>query len=277
MLLLSPEGGVVRVRRAGVVGLTAAACLVGAGLGVASAVTPTAADLAKPVQLFDFCAERQFAIAQIDRAGFEAAGYSVTNIVYDNFDEFVLSKGGVFLDTKEVLVTQYVEYSDAARTVPLQIRCKFRTGESLDEGAWPPDSPNNSPGYEVDPAYGFGSAVDGLVSEVDLTCQDLHDDLVAGVEATLTSSEAAAATYATGDGTLVTAPDDIALAGPLWTPPFGGVADAGGVLTLQSKALVSPTGTAGLARFEGAHYCTFAAPTYLRDLIIGAVAAPGAP
>ena len=85
-----------------------------------------------------------------------------------------------------------------------------------------------------------------------------------------TAEQKAASPYTPegADPTIVTTPDVQATSGPQWltnTPPL---TISGDTLQVNSRALISPTGNS-LARFDGAHYCTFVAPEYLRDVLLG--------
>ena len=260
---------------------------------VALAVTPvmagaaplTTADYGKPVSYFRFCAEAQLDTANIDPVELAAVelaggtGISIGGTIYDDMDDFVSSKSGVSIDGRSILTRSYYDYADAQRSLLKQVRCKLRTAESLDKGAWPGGSDNNPGRFAVDPHYGFGAAAaDVVTSDVDAVCSTVNqrtiDNEWDGIVADGLDDDAV---YRPDDDTLAVLPDDVVTSGPEWVglgtiaPPEPLELD-GGVLGVRSRALNVPTTSAeGVPRFRGANYCTFVGPEYLRAAILGDV------
>jgi len=271
-------------RRSGIAAILAAS-LVATGVGVAVASGSwTEATIATPRGFFEFCKDKQLDIAGINPATLATNGIAITNTVYDNvagqpnndqalnkgWDAFVLGKSGIFSSgiTKQILVSQYVEYLDSAKTQPSQIRCKMRTGESLNRN----DFQRLDDGTVTTTPWGFGP---GTAAGPEATCAVINAQTDTNVD---TLIGAGARVFAPGD--VVVDPDVIAAIGPAWTTPFDAlqVVTADGKLHVRAKALVSPSTTPGnLDRFGGAHYCTSVAPEYLRDVITGAASAPVVP
>ena len=136
-----------------------AAAITAVAVAQAGAGPLTAADVGTPRGAFRFCAEAQVDVAKIDRAALAAAGLSVGGRWFSDYNDFIASKSAADPAAGEIVTTQYVEYRDAGRTQPKQYRCKFRTGESLNEGAWPAGSENQAdPRFQVPPYFGFGPA-----------------------------------------------------------------------------------------------------------------------
>lgn len=226
----------------------------------------------QPIGFFTFCADAQVKVANIDEAmtSPEEKDIRITNQVRDEFSDFVSMKSSADPDAKTINTGQYVEYRDAERTQPEQIRCKMRTGESIDEGAWPEGAVNGVPPWNVPPHFGLGSPLgdDVSTSDVDQACSAVNDALITNVWASLSPEDQAASPYQPGS-TLVTVPDDAALTGAAWTQPFPALQLNGAVLEVPSKALLAPVGVIDTPFFEGAHYCTHPAPDYLRAVLLG--------
>jgi hypothetical protein len=269
----------MRRRRVAVVAAAVAAVVAVPALSGAAPLTP--AEKLEPIGFFRFCADAQLAIANLDEGALTTEGISVGGTLYAEFDDFVLSKSSVRTTSpKAILTTTWYDFADAGETEPSLIRCKMRTAESLDEGAWPVGSANNEGRFAVDPAYGFGASVGaGLAtSPLDQPCSVVNQQTIDDVWSELTPSQrddapfnpTGSATSGAAANTLVTTPDVIAASGPAWTQPQVPAVVNGSTLEVPSLALRVPTGGAGgNARFEGANYCTFIAPTYLRDLLLG--------
>lgn len=243
---------------------------------VAGAAPLTAEQIFEPIGSYRFCAEAQLDIANIDEELMIERGISITNVLYGNyFNDFQYSKSAVDIDTLKIVTVESIVWRDAAQTEPRTLRCKMRTGESLNKGAWPAGAENNSPRFVVDPYYGFGETADGVsTNPVDQECRVVNQRTIDNVWSTLSAEQQAASPYSPeGDSpTLVTTPDSVAAIGPEWLANYPTLAVSGDTLQVRSKALVSPSGASGIPRFEGAHYCTFVAPTYLRDVLLGETA-----
>jgi hypothetical protein len=257
------------MRRRRLLGVVAAATALVLSPALAGAAPLTANDYGKPVAHFRFCAEAQLDVAGIDVPAMELAEISIGGVIYEDYDDFVESKSSVQVSPTNVIeVRQRVEYVDG---MPTMYRCKLRTGESIDEGAWPLGAENNGGRMDVDPHYGFGAAADGVADETPQACSTVNERTIDNVWDSLTQPQQESAEYVPGVN-LANGPDQVAFTGPGWlTAPAPYVLE-GGVLTVQSRSLVVPTGTAE-PRFEGAHYCTFIDPEYLRALILGDVEA----
>lgn len=242
---------------------------------LAGAAPLTAADYDRPAGLLGFCADAQVDVANVNESAMRSAGISITSVVYDDWDDFVLSKSAVDADAKQIVTTAHVQYRDRARVRPQMYRCKLRTGESIAKGAWPGGAANNEGRFAVDPRYGFGRAARNVSSSnQDQPCRVVNERTIDNVWDSLTGRQRAAAPFSPegrgSERTLVTTADEVVGSGPAWTASVAPVRRVGDVLEVGSRALVVPTGTAA-PRFEGAHYCTLVAPQHLRDILLGDV------
>ena len=244
---------------------------------MAGAAPLTSAQIYEPVGFFRFCSEAQLDVANIDEAAMQAAGISIGGTIYADLNaDFQWSKSSVDRPSKRILTVTWVEYADAAKTQPRAVRCKLRTGESLNKGAWPAGSDNNSGRFAVDTAFGFGAIADGVsTNPVDQSCTSVNQRTIDAVWNSLTPAQQSASPYKPTDGTLVTAPDTLAGGAPQWLVETNPLSLAGGVLTAESLSMLVPVGAypgsaTAAPRFEGAHYCTLVPPTYLRDVLLGA-------
>lgn len=259
------------------------------GLSSAAPLTPTTQY--QPEGFFRFCAEAQKTIANISPSSPLLAengnpnGYSSGGTIFRTFDDFVSSKSSVSVLGKTILTTTYYTYLDAGKTKRQQIRCKLRTGESLDKGAWPAGADNNPGRFAVDTAFGFGPAATGLSSSpTDAECSAINAQTIQNVWDGLSPAQQASSVYNLTTGEIVTVPDIQTNIGPNWTSDFPALqlnqADPS-ILEVPSKALLVPTSAAtdltgfNSPRFVGAHYCTLVGPEYLRDVITGASAVVG--
>jgi len=248
-----------------------------------SGAAPVTSSNITPQQFFKFCAEGQLDVANISPASplLQANGgnISITTSVFATFNDFVSSKSGASPADNRFLTATYFTWIDAGKTQPLQIRCKMRTGISLNQGPWLAGSETNSGRFVVPPNFGLGSAANGLSSNpsTDQPCSAINQRTINDVWAGLSPAEQTAAPFKPTNSTLVTVPDTLELIGPNWTSPFPTLQTSGGgtILQVPSKSLISPispspplTGFES-ARFLGAHYCTLVAPTYLRSVLLG--------
>ena len=254
----------------GAIGLMAMPLLAGAAPLPSSTTTPTG--------FLRFCAEAQITIANIDTAKLVENGgqFQIANTAYRDESDFVFSKSAVSTSAKKILTTSYVQYEDGSSTAQKLIRCKMRTGESLNKGAWPSGAGYGTGRFVVEPSWGFGSAGNGLSTSpnTDGTCQQINQTTLTNVWGSLSSGQKASAAYNPDNSTIVTDTDTVVGVGPSWTPPVAAVTVSGGIAHIPSRALVATTsGNASVAPyFEGAHYCTLVAPDFLRRVILGQVA-----
>lgn len=254
--------------------------VLGAGTGVARAYfVPGTAAVSSPEGYFSFCGDRQRDTAGISPADLTAASFGIDNYVYDTpgplvgqdlagGDPFVLTKSGIQNDgaARRVLTGQRVEYADAGRTTPVQIRCKMRTHESL---VRPETQKQNFDGGAPSPvSWGFGPLA---ASSPGKSCRTVQDEIVAGVWSSLTPAQQAAAPYQYGTPSVVLGPQSLSLTGSQWTLGEKIVTAAAGVLTIADRSLNAPVGTANPIgdRVLGAYYCTFVAPEYVRGIFLG--------
>ena len=239
---------------------------------MAGAAPLTSGQLYKPVAFFRFCAEAQLDIANIDETVMANKGITIGGSIYADYTDFVNSKSSVSVAGQSILTGQYVEYRDVNLTQPKMFRCKLRTGESIDKGAWPVGSANNGGRFAVDPYFGLGSNATGVsTNATDQQCTVVNQRTIDNVWAGLTPSQQSAAPY-TPVGptpTLKTVADNVVGAGPLWTVSVEPMSVVGSELQVKSLTLLANTNSAGVPRFEGAHYCTLVAPEYLRDVLLG--------
>ena len=306
-------------KRGWVVVAVAAAMTMSAAGGALAYVAAGSSVLTDVPTLMTYCADRQREVAGItalDEAGTTNGGhaYSIVNHVYENVAElpggqalpgtstFVLSKSGIQYDVsnpalpvRRILTVQYVEYSDAGRTQPMQVRCKMRTLESLNR----PESEkqrldNNSPtsvpwGFGPGTASGVGALGDPAYANPTNTaldrmkgCQTTLEESLASVWASLSEAEKDAAVYrpearGSNPANITVDPDSVALLGSEWTQAWNTVTSAtDGSLHLQSRALYAAVGTPNPIgdRVLGAYYCTYTVPSYLKGVLLGTVTPP---
>jgi hypothetical protein len=254
------------------------------GLSSAAPLTPTTQYQAEG--FFRFCAESQKTIANISPSNpllaenGNPAGFRTGGTVYDTFADFVSSKSGVSSLNKTILTTQYSTYLDSGNTKRKQIRCKYRTAESLIEGAWPAGADNNPGRFAVEPRFGFFTAANGLASSTtDQACSAVNATTIQNVWNSLSPAQQSGAAFSVSAGKVVTVPDDVTTIGPTWTQDYPALQLNGAdqtILEVPSKSLLVPTSQATeltgflSPRFVGAHYCTLVGPEYLRDVITGA-------
>lgn len=255
------------------------------GTGVARAYfAPGAVDAMSTGGYFTFCADRQRDTAGITPADLVAANYGIDNYVYDTpgplvgqnlsgSDPFVLTKSGIQNDgaARRAITAQRVEYVDAARTQPAQIRCKMRTRESLIRpetekqrfDAVFPNPPVDSP-----VSWGFGPAAASLPEK---SCRQVQEEIVAGVWASLSPAQQTATPYKYGTTGLVLGLESLSLTGSAWTVGEKIVTATPTVLTIADRSLVAISGSPNPFgdRLTGAYYCTFVAPEYLRSVLLG--------
>lgn len=273
----------MRVGRRRVAVLATVLVVLGAGTGVARAYfAPGAAPVSSPEGYFSFCADRQRDTAGITPADLVNANYGIDNYVYDTpgplvgqslsgGDPFVLTKSGIQNDgaARRVLTGQRVEYADAGRTTPVQVRCKMRTQESLRR----PETEKQRFGDDTSTTYstvswGFGPSATSLPGK---SCRTVQDEIVAAVWAGLSPAEQTAAVYKYGTPSLVLGLESLSTTGSQWTLGEKIVTVSLGVLTIADRTLNAPVGTINPIgdRILGAYYCTFVAPEYIRGIFLG--------
>lgn len=261
------------------------------GTGVARAYfAPGAVDAMSTGGYFTFCADRQRDTAGITAADLVAANYGIDNYVYDTpgplvganlsgGDPFVLTKSGIQNDgtARRAITAQRVEYVDAARTQPAQIRCKMRTRESLVrpetekqrfDPVFPPGATEPNPPVDSPVSWGFGPAAASLPEK---SCRQVQEEIVAAAWASLTPAQQDATPYKYGTASLVLGPETLFLTGSAWTGGQKIVTATPTVLTIADRTLVAISGTPNPFgdRLTGAYYCTFVAPEYIRGVLLG--------
>ena len=248
-----------------------------------SGAAPIPGTIVTPTGFFRFCAEGQIGIANIDTSKLVENGgdFTITGTVYKDESDFVLSKSAVVTSAKKISTTAYVQYENNDLTKPKLIRCKMRTGESLNKGNWPAGTTFGNGRFVVEPAWGFGSAGDGLSTSpsTDGTCQTINQNTIDSVWGSLTNTQKNAAPYnptasnlpGASANTLVTVADTVVGVGPSWTPPVAAINTNGAVAEIGSRALVANSNSSTAPYFEGAHYCTLVAPEFLKRVLLGEV------
>jgi hypothetical protein len=281
----------------------AVAIAVGAGATAYASSNWGPATVATPRGYFDFCQDKQLDIAGITQADIDGDNnggnsFGVTAAIYENTDpgtpaqnsldsagffEFVRSKSGVTTtadgaEPNQLIVTQYVEFRDAQRQSPTQIRCKMREFASLNTAGF---QKNDDAGPASSVPWGFGA---GTASGPAGTCAAVNAESVNNAWATLTEQEKDDAPFRPeprdGDpANIEVQPDVLTPDGPSWTLPWDGLQADGGQLLVRGKASVVAVGAAGVSsdKFRGSHYCTFVAPEYLVDVFRGVVTPPAPP
>jgi hypothetical protein len=261
----------MRVGRRRVAVVAGVLVAVAAGTGVARAYyAPGTVDVGGAQGYFTFCADRQKDIAGLDDTDLSAKGVGIDNYVYEQPGPitalgtipFVYSKSGIQYDppAKRILTTQLIEYGDAGAQTPVQVRCKLRTRESLVR----PITDLQNVDAITNVPWGFG-----LTAGPGKSCRVVQEELVDNVwQRILDEGKDAEAVYPRAS--VVLGPDNIVGEGPSWTIEKKVLSVDGGVLTIEDLTLVSPsTPLVGPERFSGAHYCTFVAPDYLYDVMLG--------
>lgn len=273
------------MRRRGWVALGAAAALLAAGTGVAYAYLPSGTSWQEePGAYFTFCADRQLDVAgitQADLQGDDNPTYTVENYVQTYTEAsvvgdgltgdhpFVKGKSGIrydgagAADVRRVLTTQWVE-RDAAGN-PVQVRCKMRTHDSLNQPTSVKQKFDN--GTPSDVPWGFGP---GTASNLAKSCRVVQQEIVSQVWNGLTQPERDAATYKYGTGSVVFGDETYIMTGQQWTQGQKIVTAAGGVLTIADRSLVSEWNEPAALndRTRGAYYCTFVSPDYIRSVFL---------
>ena len=165
-----------------------------------------------------------------------------------------------------MVTTQRIEYADAGRTTPVQVRCKMRTRESLVRPETQVQRFDNGTPSTV--PWGFGPLA---ATGTPKTCRTVQDEIVAAVWGSLSSDQQAAATYKYGTPSLVLGATSLSITGTQWTLGEKIVTASAGVLTIADRSLDAPVGTANPIgdRILGAYYCTFVAPDYIRGIFLG--------
>ena len=309
-------------KRGWVVVAVAAAVTVSAAGGALAYVNAGSAVLTDVPTLMTYCADRQREVAGItalDEAGTTNGGhaYSVVNHVYENTatlpgaqnlpegSTFVQSKSGIQYDVsnpalpvRRILTGQYVEYADAGRTQPMQVRCKMRSLESLNRPETDKQKLDNGTvtsvpwGFGAGTASGVGAAgsplyANGANPALDQMkpCGTTNAETLAAVWAGLSEAEKDAAVFrpearGASPANIVVDPDTIKIAGAQWTAAWNPAqTTTDGTLHIQAASLYSEsTNTSGAPdRFLGSFYCTYAVADYLRAVMLGTVVPPAAP
>lgn len=276
------------MRRRAWVAASAAAVLAFVGAGTAYAyLSPGTSWQEQPAAYFTFCADRQLdvgGITQADLSGAHNGGmtYGIENIVQTYGEAtvvgqglsgdhpFVKGKSGIRFDgagssdVRRVLTTQWVE-RDAAGD-PVQIRCKMRTHDSLNQPTSVKQKLDDNTTV-TDVPWGFG---DGSASGPAQSCRTVQQALVGEVWDGLTQAERDAATYAFGTSAVEFGPETYITTGSEWTQGEKIVTAENGVLTIADRSLVSEWNEAAAPsdRLRGAYYCTFVAPDYIRSIFL---------
>jgi hypothetical protein len=169
------------------------------------------------------------------------------NTVHETFDSFVKSKPQV----KPLETHQYVEYADPAHTQPMQVACKTKSADHLDE------------------VYGPGSALDD-----DYSCRSINRSILLDAWGAMSAAERAAARWP--PSRIMLDGDDVGFMGAQFIKPYTFLYEGSdGLPHLQAKAqFASWTDWRWKFmpdRFKGTHYCRLIAPEYAARLIRGDV------
>ena len=193
----------------------------------------------------DFCGQLQVYL--------EGSREAARNVVHTDYAAFVTSKP----ELQPLRTQQFVEYSDAARSVPVRISCKLKTGDHLNA------------------VSGAGAA-----SDTSRTCRDAHQQMVLAVWASMTRAEMLRVKF--NPDTVMLDGDDIRYTGASWKEPYQDMymgAD-------QRPHFISKALYAGWtdwrwkfmpAKFRGTHYCHLVAPETMRRVMLGELTPPPGP
>ena len=193
----------------------------------------------------DFCGQLQVYL--------EGTRVAPQNVVHTDYAAFTASKP----ELQPLRTQQFVEYSDAARSLPLRISCKLKTGDHLNT------------------VLGAGTA-----SNTSRTCRDAHQQMVLAVWASMTRAEMLRAKF--NPDTVMLDGDDLRYTGASWKEPYQGLymgAD-------QRPHLISKALYAGWTdwrwkfmpdKFRGTHYCHLIAPESMRRVMLGELTPPPGP
>ncbi|GAB2838986.1 hypothetical protein GCM10022221_43120 [Actinocorallia aurea] len=215
--------------------------LLALGLAGAAALVSVPAPAAAAGWVDDLCTRAQKQTSQLNEANFAAAGGSITNVDYADFEAFKESKP----QAQPLTIGSYITYEDEARTQPKQVRCKTKTSDHIKTmyGA-------NAAGAEQD-------------------CKVINAGTVDEVFASLTAEEQASLAYPRTR--VVIGFDWPAFTGADWLWDFPAAFKGwDGKLNIPSRNLNVPWAWAIFPEnFRGQHYCTLIAPQYLKRLILG--------
>lgn len=176
---------------------------------------------------------------------------AVSTRVHTRFEDFVKSKAKI----QPLETEQYVQYEDAAGTLPMRVSCKTKS----------PD--------HINAVYGAGSAI------ADASCRDVNRSIIMNVWAAMPAGQRTAAKLP--PWRILLDGDDVTVRGNKYVSPYPFLyLDADGQTHLLSIALRvnwddwmwkwAPD------RVRGAHYCHLIAPEYAARLMRGDVRATAA-
>lgn len=213
-----------------------------AALLVTAAGAAPAAASRESDSLAGFCAFAEAALSGLDPAKVPAR----ENVVHEDLAGFVASKP----DAVPLRTHQYVTYEDEGRTKPVQIRCKTKSAD------------------HITASYGTAAA------RGDAPCSTLNAHMLDLAVLTMTAAERAASL---DPAAVVLDADKVTATGAEWVQEHPSLTVREGVLHLQSSALLvgwADPRYAGLPdSFRGNHYCTVAAPSYLKRVLLGQTSA----
>jgi hypothetical protein len=193
----------------------------------------------------DFCGQLQSYL--------EGSRIAAQNVVHTDYSAFVESKP----ELQPLRTQQCVEYSDSARSQPLRISCKLKSGDHLNT------------------VLGAGSA-----SAQPRSCRDAHQQMVLAVWASMTRAEMLRVKY--HPDKVMLDGDDVRYTGSSWKEPFQGLyigAD-------QRPHFISKALYAGWTdwrwkllpdKVRGTHYCHLVAPETMRAVMLGEITPPPGP
>ncbi|WP_378729928.1 hypothetical protein [Nocardia brasiliensis] len=204
---------------------------------------PAAADGPEPTILGDLCLRAQTQTANLRIVEFRRAGGTFENVVYPDLGGFAASKPQV----QPLTTTRYNTYEDDAGTLLEQVRCKGKSADHI--------------------AAVYGAGVVGAEDD----CAKVNQQTVVEAALMLTPAERRELVHRPDD--IVIDPDTPAVTGQDWLTEFpAATKDAHGKIHLPSKSLYVPLNTPGIPdAFKGQHYCTLAAHSYVKGLMLGRV------
>ncbi|NNH68445.1 hypothetical protein HLB23_00855 [Nocardia uniformis] len=202
---------------------------------------PVAAVPGEQTEFGNLCIRAQVQTANLDAAAFARKFGSVGVLDHTDADAFAQSKPHV----RPLTTMRFDTVEPGTPGLPKQVRCKGKSADSI--------------------ALEYGTGVVGGEGD----CAKVNRQTLTEVANQLWPFERDALVHQPGD--VVIDADQRAVSGPDWLLDFpAATKDAAGRLHLQSKSLYVPVNTPGIPEeFKGQHYCTLAAHSYVKRLLLG--------
>ena len=191
----------------------------------------------------------QLTLARLDPGELSDRDLAVDGEIFPELDLFVPSKASISVSHRRIRPTSFAVMHQRITGLPRQLLIKNKSGEAIDRAF-------TSNG---EPALSHGRA----------PVSDLHRLVVDAVERGLTDDERAARTIP--PAAVDIEPDVEWDSGPHWleaSEPTAQVVDGRLVLRAHTLYVLSTHPGPGHDKFKGNHYCTVAAPEFVRHVIL---------